>query len=217
MPKKIPEPVGPSHSLCIGSSCKEAGMLHINLPPRPAFHYTSPSAIPPRTKKERLARGCELRNNKFTGRVCKDGECVADAFCKITQPPCDQLRAQCPVQLIFVQGQPTLRFCKKKSRPGYLVPVSSPAQAQSLAEKACRAWKTPKNTNRGKNKTVLPPWPSTFFERNAPDMVTKARQAHPDSAWGKPGLGFTEPSSIPPILPALGAAAVAIALAIFKK
>lgn len=212
MAKKIvTEPVGPARTLCIGADCDGAGMLTMELPRRLDFAYTTASVVPPRTKKERLAHGCEQRNNKFTGKSCKNRKCVADAFCKATDPPCGSQRAACPVQLVFVKGQPSLRFCKKKNKPGYLVPVNSPEQAQAMAQKACATWKKIK-PKPGKNKI---PWPSAFFERKAPDMVAKSRRAHPDSAWGKPGLGSAEPPLNP--FPALGAATVAIALAIFKK
>jgi hypothetical protein len=197
-------------------------MLTMELPPRPNFSYTKASHLPPRTKKERLAHGCEHRNNKFTGKACKDKKCAADAFCKKTDPPCGSWRAACPVQLIFIKGQPSLRFCKKKNQPGYVVPVNSPEQAQALAKKACGNWKKiksykePNPLKPGKNKIIQPPWPPTYFERKAPEIVEKARHTHPNSPWMKPGLG--EAFNFVSILPALGTAViVAIGIAVLKK
>jgi hypothetical protein len=85
------------------------------------------------------------------------------------------------VQLVFINGQPNLRFCETLKKPGYLVPVNSPEEADALARKACAAW-----PNKLK-KTVE--WPGEFFQKNAPGIVESAREAHPKSPWGTPGLG----------------------------
>lgn len=58
-------------------------------------------------------------------------------------PPCATSRETCPVQLIFDEGTPKLRFCKKagNKKPGYTVRVSNAEEAQKIAESACACWK----------------------------------------------------------------------------
>lgn len=55
--------------------------------------------------------------------------------------PCLSNRTGCPVQLAFENGQPFLRFCTTKKKPGYRVDVGSPAEATRVAEAACATWK----------------------------------------------------------------------------
>ncbi len=54
--------------------------------------------------------------------------------------PCNTLSKRCPVQLVFAEGQPTLRFCRSKGEPGYVQPISSAAEAVKISGEACRHW-----------------------------------------------------------------------------
>lgn len=84
----------------------------------PGFSYTTPPF--------------SFRKSKKTGKVSRT-----------VNKPCAQERKGCPVQLVFQNGQPHLRFCKKagSGKPGHLVPVSSADEAQRLAADACKCWK----------------------------------------------------------------------------
>ena len=151
----------------------------------PGFNYTTPSAHPPRTAKERRAYGCEEIGKKFTGRL-KDGR--PDTFCKITSTPCgskNSPRASCPVQLVWVRGKPNLRFCKEPAEPGYLVPVDNPSQAQAYARKACKDW-----PHKPKLRAE---WPKDFFGKKASFVVDDAEKAYPRTPYGEPGLGRVKP------------------------
>jgi len=149
-----------------------------------AFTYTSPSAIPPRTAEERRARGCEEETyrtksgpkTKFTGRL-KSGK--PDTYCKPTSKPCED-RSSCPVQLVWLEGRPHLRFCVTPDHPGHVVGVESAHDAQALAKKACANWPNPKRKVQ---------WPSRYFEKKAPEVVERSRLEQPNSPWGAPGLG----------------------------
>ena len=146
----------------------------------PSFRYTTLTAQPPRTAADRRARGCEESPpGKFTGRL-KNG--VPDNYCGATSPPCGsakEMRSSCPVQLMYLEGKPALRFCVRPQAPGFVVPVQSPEQAEAIARRACAKWpnKIPKI------------WPENFFEKNAPEIVSAARTALPKGNWGTPGLG----------------------------
>jgi len=150
------------------------------------FTYTSPSALPPRTNDERRARGCEEETyktkkgetkTKFNG-LLKDSK-RPDTFCKPTSKPCGD-RSSCPVQLVWLRGQPHLRFCATQGQPGHVVAVENAHDAQALATKACADWPNPKKKVK---------WPSKYFEKKAPDVVERSRRGRPDSPWGAPGLG----------------------------
>jgi hypothetical protein len=174
--------------------------VNVNL--RPGFHYTTGTAIPKRSAKERRAVDCEeTPKGTFTGRL-KNGK--PSGYCKAFSAPCGdpkKPRAGCPVQLTFIDGKPNLRFCVKPGEPGYLVPVRTPEEADALARKACENWPNkPKATVK---------WPTDFFGKNAPDLVDTARRAHPTSPWGMPGLGDIERASKRPN-PAWLAAGVAM-------
>jgi len=156
----------------------------IHVAARP-FTYTSPSAVPPRTNEERRTRGCEEetyktkkgeKKTKFTGRL-KNG--TPDTFCKPTSKPCGD-RSSCPVQLVWLRGQPHLRFCATQGQPGHVVQVENAKDAQALAAEACKDWPNPKKKVK---------WPSKYFEKKAPDVVERSRRGRPDSPWGAPGLG----------------------------
>jgi hypothetical protein len=65
---------------------------------------------------------------------------------KITETPavpCASKRTTCPVQLIYKDGQPMLRFCTKAGnrRPGHVIPVNDAMEAQRIAAAACQCWK----------------------------------------------------------------------------
>lgn len=50
-------------------------------------------------------------------------------------------RRSCPVQLVWRDGSPYLRFCTETNKPGHLVAVDNPRDAQGLAARACAQWK----------------------------------------------------------------------------
>lgn len=54
--------------------------------------------------------------------------------------PCNTLSKRCPVQLVFAEGQPTLRFCRTKGQPGFVKPISSAAEAVKISSAACHHW-----------------------------------------------------------------------------
>lgn len=47
---------------------------------------------------------------------------------------------RCPIQLAFDQGQPFLRFCRAKGKPGFQQPINSAAEATTAARAACAHW-----------------------------------------------------------------------------
>lgn len=181
--------------------------VNVNL--RPGFRYTTGTAVPNRTAKERRAHGCEEEpKGKFTGRL-KNGK--PSSFCKAFSAPCGDPatpRAGCPVQLTFIDGKPNLRFCIKPGEPGFLVPVATPEEADSLARKACASW-----PNKPKAQVQ---WPNDFFKKHAPHLVEQAQRAHPKSPWGTPGLGEM-PKRGNPMWLAAGVALGVVAAAILKR
>jgi hypothetical protein len=141
------------------------------------YAFTSPSTLLNRSAPEKRAHGCDTRLNKkgkpvFTGK--RGG--IVDSFCKGNEKPCSEARKACPVQLVWREGKPHLRFCRLVGKPGYLVPVDSPEQAHQLSKKACSTWGN---------------WPKDFFPDNAPEIVEAAERYSPKSPWGTPGLGET--------------------------
>lgn len=177
--------VAKSYVLCAPGdrSCQGAHLPSVSVDIRPGFRYTSGTAVPPRTASARRARGCEENpKGHFTGRLTGG---KPDAFCKAQSDPCGDPknpRTGCPVQLVFIEGAPNLRFCEKPGEPGYLVPVDSPEHAEKIARKACEKW-----PNKPKASVS---WPPGFFQKNAAGLVVEpARKAHPKSPWGSPGLG----------------------------
>jgi hypothetical protein len=175
---------------------------------RPGFRYTTPSTIPKRTPAERrgyMCRpgqtpgvdcGCEEKPGKkgqFTGRVHPVEAGIKDSFCK-KDDPCGSARVACPVQAIWINGRPFLRFCNELKKPGWIIPAPSVKEAQKIARKACAKW-----PHKPKVKVE---WPPKFFEKNAPEMVKMARKAVPDSPWKAPGLGQAPTrAAVPPIVP----------------
>jgi hypothetical protein len=155
----------------------------IHVAARP-FTYTSPSAVPPRSAEARRERGCEEETYKtkkgpkvkFTGRL-KNGK--PDTFCKPTSKPCGE-RSSCPVQLVWLNGTPHLRFCNALGQPGHVVEVQNAREAQALAAEACADWPNPKKRVK---------WPAKYFEKKAPGVIERSRRGRPNSPWGAPGLG----------------------------
>lgn len=191
--------------------------IHVSRP-RPGFRYTSPTAIPPRSAAERREHGCEeteyktkagKKASKFTGRIEATG--LPDPFCKNPTTPCGDPkapRALCPVQLIWLRGKPHLRLCVEPGAPGHTVPVKSPSEAQRLAEEACKGW--PKRPT-----TTAIEWPKRYFEKHAPELVTRAKRARPKSPWG-PGLGEPPRTGAGGFLAALAAGTV-VGIALLRK
>lgn len=183
-----------------------APLPSVNFKLDPEFSYTTLTARPPRSAKERREHGCEEQpKGRFTGRL-KDG--TPDNYCGVTSPPCGspkEARSSCPVQLTFVKGKPNLRFCVKPGAPGYLVPVSSPGEAEKLARRACAEWP---------NK-MAKVWPDEFFQKKAPFIVQEAERSYPKSPWGTPGLGEIQKPN--PIWLAVGLAMGVTAAALIKK
>lgn len=50
-------------------------------------------------------------------------------------------RSTCPVQLIFKNGQPKLRFCATQKQPGRVIPVDSAEEAQRISSELCACFK----------------------------------------------------------------------------
>lgn len=115
-----------------------------------------------------------------TGKDCMTaaGERIAPVpaeLCGKTAKPCSSSRKTCPVQLVYRQGRPHLRFCLKagNNKPGWLVPVQSPSAAMELAKEACEQWAANKRR---------------FTEKNAAAIKAKAARAGyagPDNALGR--------------------------------
>jgi hypothetical protein len=63
---------------------------------------------------------------------------------KTAPKPCQgtKKRKTCPVQLVFDQGQPFLRFCRQDNEAGFRVDVNSPEEATKAAKDACSHWAT---------------------------------------------------------------------------
>lgn len=224
--KKGPQQVAPAHTLCVGTDCDGAPLPTTIYASPSDFTHTTTSHHPKHSKEERIKRKCIYNEKKkdFTGQRCvteKEGECleqIYDTYCKPKDDPCVTTRKGCPVQFIFVEGKPTLRFCTEPKKPGHIVPVDSPEEAQRLAEEACKDWK------RGKK------WSPTFFKRKAPQVVKAAKKSHPKSPWG-PGLGqppaapelppgmpqVPAQASMSPMIPLVGAFGAAVLFALSKK
>lgn len=133
-------------------------------------------------------------DDRFSGYLkTASGERVYDTRCKGTYTkPCGD-RASCPVQLVWLDGKPNLRFCDTQGQPGNLVPVKDVDEAVAYANKACEAWPV---KMRGSNI-----WPKDFWEKNAPDVIRDARGAYPKGGpggGGQPGLGEGREALVPP-------------------
>lgn len=150
-----------------------------------------------RHEAERQAKGAKLftkQDKKFTGKRCtsklRNGTCkpedeTYDPDCKGSNDPCASDRSTCPVQLVWVNGRPNLRFCKTKKKPGYLVPVKSVSEAMRISDEACKKWPYQLSAQSVGSGEESEAWDETFFERNAPEIPEAARAAYPASG----GLG----------------------------
>jgi hypothetical protein len=108
------------------------------------FVYTSPSARPKTSMAQRREAGC-----RFVKQTNKSGKQVTkldprDAMRPECQPqtsaPCATARASCPVQLVFSEGRPALRFCMEKGERGPAKYFSDVEEAAEFAMKACAEW-----------------------------------------------------------------------------
>lgn len=138
--------------------------------PHGAFTFTSPNAVKPpergtpcvRVNVEAIRKrdtAKQKRGEKYLKKVdlpyacpsgtkfiesrgrCSDGsEPVPNVSCGARGRPCSSVRQTCPVQFVFKNGEPHLRFCGERGKPAPLVRVENPVQAQLLAQKACDTW-----------------------------------------------------------------------------
>ena len=58
-------------------------------------------------------------------------------------------KGSCPVQWIWKNGKPALRFCSAKGKPGRVIPVTDAADALAKARKLCAEWNQ-KKTKRAR-------------------------------------------------------------------
>jgi hypothetical protein len=151
-----------------------------------------------RMEAESLAKGKPVFpkvEKKFTGgrcpgesNVCPEDDQVYDVRCKGKDDPCGSDRSTCPVQLVWVEGKPNLRFCIRKNQPGYLVPVKNVKEAMEISGKACSKWPYQLGAQERAEGSEEEGWDPEFFDKNAPDVRQKARAAYP--AWkGLGGVG----------------------------
>lgn len=161
------------------------------------------------------------KDKKFTGQRCaaprKDGSCapgdeVYDADCKGAGDPCGSSRSTCPVQLVWVDGKPNLRFCKAKKEPGYLVPVRNVAEAMQISDEACAKWPYKLGAQVSSGGEDEDSWDADFFDKNAPQIPKVARSAYPQSG----GLG-NMPRRGNPAWIAAGVAMGVMAAVLIKK
>lgn len=135
-------------------------------------------------KPEKRFSGERCRSGK-PDETCKDKS--YDAFCAgHNVEPCNSPRSTCPVQLVWVEGKPNLRFCKVQGEPGHMVAVSDVREAMAVSEEACRDWPYKLGVvERADGSETKGGWDPEFFERNAPEVVQRARKSYPQRS----GLG----------------------------
>ncbi|MCP4243508.1 MAG: hypothetical protein GY772_23380 [bacterium] len=135
--------------------------------------------------KEARGAVAEKADTRFTGYL-EDGS--YDTRCKESiGKPCSD-RVSCPVQLVWVDGKPNLRFCNEQGEPGNLVGVTDPAQATAYAKDACKDW-----PNKVK---AVNTWPDKFWENKAPQVIKDAKRSWPKGGpggKGRKGLGDAPP------------------------
>lgn len=131
---------------------------------------------------------------RFTGERCRSGspdegcqDTVYDSFCAgSNSDPCGSPRSTCPVQLVWVDGKPNLRFCKEQNKPGYLVPVKDVRDAMAVSNAACASW--PYKLGAVVERPEADPksgWDPKYFDKHAPEVLRRARAGHPERG----GLG----------------------------
>jgi len=92
-------------------------------------------------------RHCGEKKDK-QGNVLRYKKTGAPMY-KKCPPPCNNPgRKGCPVQLAFDRGQPFLRFCRAKGKPGFRQDINTTAEATSVAAAACAHWAKRKNFER---------------------------------------------------------------------
>jgi hypothetical protein len=151
-----------------------------------------------KTEEEAIeeAAGAPVKHSpekKFNGKRCRSGpreactDTVYDSFCAgSNSDPCGSPRATCPVQLVWIDGKPNLRFCKEQGKPGYMVPVPDVKEAMRVSEAACAKWPYKLGvTERADGSEGEGGWDPEFFDKNAPDILKTSSTAYPD----KGGLG----------------------------
>jgi hypothetical protein len=152
------------------------------------FTYTTPSARKQHSKAAQREMGCEWKTKQYVSKKGKrrgqvvEKQVPADFSreeCLDAATPCNTVRTLCPVQFVWKGGKPALRFCLKSGnkKPGWLVPVSSPQEAQRIANEACACWT--KSGPSHKSRKFLPSCPGAMA------VIEKAQRAFPESG----GLG----------------------------
>jgi hypothetical protein len=126
---------------------------------------------------------------KFNGKRCRSGpreackDTVYDAFCAGSSDPCGSPRSTCPVQLVWVDGKPNLRFCRELGKPGHLVPVSNISEAMKISDAACAKWPYKLGVvDRADGTEGEGGWDPEFFDKHAPEVLERAKRAYPESA-----------------------------------
>jgi hypothetical protein len=135
-----------------------------------------PFRCPPGAEVVRVGKGELGKSVCMLGGKAVDP--VRDWSCGPKGKPCGTSRKTCPVQFVWREGKPHLRFCKTRMTedglpapapgPGWLVPMKTAAAASKLAKEACARWSAPKYA---------------FDEDD--EVVKLAREAFPESG----GLG----------------------------
>lgn len=151
-----------------------------------------------KTEEEAIeeAKGAKVEHSpekKFNGKRCRSGpreackDAVYDAFCAGTNSdPCGSPRATCPVQLVWVNGKPNLRFCREQGKPGYLVPAPDVKEAMRISDAACEKWPYKLGVvERADGTESDAGWDPEFFDKHAPEVLDVSKAAYPDRG----GLG----------------------------
>ena len=88
--------------------------------------------------------GCASRKRMGVRLTDPKAELGAESLGK----PCVTKRRSCPLQLIFKDGVPYLRLCKRagNKKPGFLIPAGTPAEANTRAQAACACWRANKKS-----------------------------------------------------------------------
>lgn len=137
-------------------------------------------------KADKKFTGYRCSDSSNTSESCKDS--VYDSFCAgEDKEPCAVPRRTCPVQLVWINGKPNLRFCKSVKAPGHLVPVKNVKDAMELSAKACELWpyKLGVVESSDGSDDAESGWDDMFFDRNAPEVIQRASEAYPKTG----GLG----------------------------